>query len=52
MSLNIGLSEERREGVVAILNTLLSDEYLLYTKTRHYHWNVVGSAVSRPTQVF
>jgi starvation-inducible DNA-binding protein len=39
---NIGLSEERREGVVTILNTLLADEYLLYTKTRHYHWNVVG----------
>ena len=43
MSLNIGLTEEQREGVVAILNTLLADEYLLYTKTRNYHWNVVGS---------
>jgi starvation-inducible DNA-binding protein len=42
MSMNIGLSEEQREGVVAILNTLLADEYLLYTKTRNYHWNVVG----------
>jgi starvation-inducible DNA-binding protein len=42
MSLNIGLSEEQREGVVGILNTLLADEYLLYTKTRNYHWNVVG----------
>jgi len=39
---NIGLSEEQREGVVAILNTLLADEYLLYTTTRNYHWNVVG----------
>lgn len=39
---NIGLSEEQRQGVVAILNTLLADEYLLYTKTRNYHWNVVG----------
>ena len=39
---NIGLSHEQREGVVAILNALLADEYLLYTKTRHYHWNVVG----------
>jgi starvation-inducible DNA-binding protein len=42
MSFDIGLSEEQREGVVTILNTLLADEYLLYTKTRHYHWNVVG----------
>jgi starvation-inducible DNA-binding protein len=42
MNLNIGLSDEQHYGVVAILNTLLSDEYLLYTKTRKYHWNVVG----------
>jgi starvation-inducible DNA-binding protein len=43
MSLNIGLSEDQRQGVVTILNTLLADEYLLYTKTRNYHWNVVGA---------
>jgi starvation-inducible DNA-binding protein len=42
MSLNIGLADEQREGVVTLLNTLLADEYLLYTKTRNYHWNVVG----------
>jgi starvation-inducible DNA-binding protein len=39
---NIGLVDEAREGVVAILNTVLADEYVLYTKTRNYHWNVVG----------
>jgi starvation-inducible DNA-binding protein len=38
----IGLSDEQRQGVVTILNTLLSDEYLLYTKTRNYHWNIFG----------
>ena len=42
MKPNIGLSDKEREGVVEILNTLLSDEYVLYTKTRNYHWNVVG----------
>jgi starvation-inducible DNA-binding protein len=42
MNLNIGLSEEQCDGVVKILNSLLSDEYLLYTKTRNYHWNVLG----------
>jgi starvation-inducible DNA-binding protein len=42
MKPNIALSEEHREGVVKILNLVLSDEYLLYTKTRNYHWNVVG----------
>ena len=25
-----------------MLNALLADEYVLYTKTRNYHWNVVG----------
>ena len=42
MKLNIGLSDQDRSGVVSILNTLLSDEYTVYTKTRNYHWNVVG----------
>ena len=27
---------------MAILNTLLADEFLLYTKTRNFHWNVTG----------
>ena len=42
MSVNIGISDDNRHGVVAILNTLLADEFLLYTKTRNYHWNVTG----------
>lgn len=43
MKPNIDLTEEQRGGVVLILNVLLSDEYVLYTKTRNYHWNVVGT---------
>jgi starvation-inducible DNA-binding protein len=43
MKPNIGLKDAQRAGVVAILDTLLADEYLLYTKTRNFHWNVVGS---------
>ncbi|HWC02295.1 MAG TPA: DNA starvation/stationary phase protection protein [Methylomirabilota bacterium] len=42
MTLNIGLGAEQREGVVELLSALLADEYVLYTKTRNYHWNVVG----------
>ena len=41
--LNIGLSEEDLKGITGILLKLLADEYLLFTKTRNYHWNVVGS---------
>lgn len=32
----------RGTQIIGLLNTLLSDEYVLYTKTRNYHWNVVG----------
>lgn len=39
---DIGIEEQNRKAVVQILNILISDEYLLYTKTRNYHWNVVG----------
>lgn len=41
-SVGIGISEQDREGVISILSSLLADEYVLYTKTRNYHWNVVG----------
>lgn len=42
MRADIGISEKNREQVVELLNNLLADEYLLYTKTRNFHWNVVG----------
>jgi starvation-inducible DNA-binding protein len=42
MSINIGLSEQERQGVVDILNNVLSDAYLLLIKTKKYHWDVVG----------
>ncbi len=42
MKPNIGLTEKQRSGVVEILNTLLADEFVLYTKARNYHWNVIG----------
>jgi starvation-inducible DNA-binding protein len=42
MKLNTGLTDAERAGAVAILTLLLADEYVLYTKTRNYHWNVTG----------
>ncbi|MCC7430002.1 DNA starvation/stationary phase protection protein [bacterium] len=39
---NIGISDSNRESVIKMLNVLLSDEFVLYTKTRNYHWNIVG----------
>ena len=39
---NIGLTDQQRAGVAEILDRTLSDLFVLYTKTRNYHWNVVG----------
>ncbi|MEM8526641.1 MAG: DNA starvation/stationary phase protection protein [Bacteroidota bacterium] len=41
-TVNIGLSDEKRAGVVEILAHLLADEHILYIKLRNYHWNVEG----------
>lgn len=42
MKISIGTADKGRKGSVQILNRVLSDEYVLYTKTRNYHWNVTG----------
>jgi starvation-inducible DNA-binding protein len=42
MTPNIDIPDKDRAAVVDLLNRLLSDEYVLYTKTRNYHWNVTG----------
>ena len=44
---NIGLTDDQRVGVCEILNGRLADEYVLYTKTRKYHWNVTGLEFSQ-----
>ncbi|ACB51866.1 putative Ferritin/ribonucleotide reductase-like protein [Crocosphaera subtropica ATCC 51142] len=41
-TLNIGLTEEQRYGVIEVLNRHLADFYLLNIKTKKYHWDVVG----------
>ncbi len=42
MKINIGIGEKGRKEVAGILNRILSAEYVLYTKTRNFHWNVTG----------
>jgi starvation-inducible DNA-binding protein len=39
---NIGLTEEQRQGVCELLNRDLANSYLLLIKTKKYHWDVVG----------
>lgn len=50
--LNIGLSEEQREGVVELLNRDLADAYLLLIKTKKHHWDVVGPQFRSLHQIF
>ncbi|HEY0789723.1 MAG TPA: DNA starvation/stationary phase protection protein [Chthoniobacterales bacterium] len=40
--IRIGLEQEPRVQVCEILQRVLADEITLYTKTRNYHWNVMG----------
>lgn len=40
--IDIGISEQSRKEICKRLTILLSNEYLLYTKTLNYHWNVKG----------
>ena len=42
MEPNIGISADNTKNIIDILNRLLANEYVLYTKTRNYHWNVTG----------
>ena len=42
MKPSIGLADKTRKEITQRLNSLLSDEYVLYVKTLNYHWNVVG----------
>jgi len=43
MKANIGIQKNHLQAVALELNKGLSDEFILYTKTRNYHWNVEGS---------
>jgi starvation-inducible DNA-binding protein len=40
--INIGLSDEQRQGVIDLLNCDLADAYLLLVKTKKFHWDIVG----------
>ena len=43
MKANIGIPEKHLQAVSLELNKVLADEFILYAKTRNYHWNVEGN---------
>jgi len=43
MTPDIGIPAQHLQAVANEMQKLLADEFILYTKTRNYHWNVEGS---------
>jgi starvation-inducible DNA-binding protein len=43
MKPTIGIPDKDIQEIATLLNTLLADEYVLYTKTRNAHWNINGT---------
>ncbi|MEO7835778.1 MAG: DNA starvation/stationary phase protection protein [Ginsengibacter sp.] len=41
-TLNTGISNANSKKVADALNQVLADEFVLYTKTLNFHWNVEG----------
>ena len=52
MEPKIGLEKRDREGVVEILRRVQADEFVLYTKTLNYHWNIVGPEFTELHRLF
>ncbi|KXK23891.1 MAG: Ferritin, Dps family protein [Chloroflexi bacterium OLB15] len=49
---NIGLSDKARQASIKLLTTSLANTFVLYTKTRKYHWNVTGINFMQLHQLF
>ena len=39
---NIGISAENRQAIADQLSKILADEFILYSKTLSFHWNIEG----------
>lgn len=50
--INIGISQKDHQGVINLLDKILADQYVLYTKTRNYHWNVTDENFSEYHKLF
>jgi starvation-inducible DNA-binding protein len=42
MKVNIGINPENLAKIAHVLNGILADEFVLYTKTLKAHWNIEG----------
>ncbi|MGQ0772685.1 MAG: Dps family protein [Nitrososphaerota archaeon] len=49
---NIGLGSKSLQKVITVLGKVIADQYILYTKTRNYHWNVTGEDFAQYHKLF
>lgn len=49
---NIGLPDEARTKIAQLLNATLADVFVLYVKTRRFHWNVEAANFSELHKFF
>ncbi|MEO7312634.1 MAG: DNA starvation/stationary phase protection protein [Chitinophagaceae bacterium] len=52
MKSKIGISEEHKKAVCAVLTNGLANSMMLYTKTRKFHWNVSGNSFMELHKLF
>lgn len=52
MKPQIGISEKHLNSIAALLSTELSNEMVLYVKTRKAHWNVTGESFMELHKLF
>lgn len=52
MKMNIGIAEKNLKQLNTLLSTVLSNEMILYVKTRKFHWNVAGESFMELHKLF
>ena len=52
MKVNIGITEKNLSAINSLLNNVLADAVVLYTKTRKFHWNVSGNSFMELHELF
>ena len=52
MKPDIGITDKNLKGITDMLSVILADAYMLYTKTRKFHWNVNGQSFMELHKLF
>lgn len=52
MKPDIGITDKNLRGITELLSSFLADAFVLYTKTRKFHWNVNGPSFMELHKLF